>query len=109
MSIVAMKKLRLIAVRSQRDEILRELMLLGCVEVTDPDDVPENELLQKLSRSPRGEASRWWSELVTLQNALRQLNRYAPWKKGILTPLQVVDVNKVLDESALENDLKITT
>ena len=107
MSIVAMKKLRLIAVRSQRDEILRELMLLGCVEVTDPDDVPENELLQKLSRSPRGEAARWRSELVTLQNALRQLNRYAPWKKGLLTPLPVVDVNKVLDESALENDLKI--
>ena len=102
-----MKKLRLIAVRSQRDEILRELMLLGCVEVTDPDDMPENELLKTLSRAPRGEASRWRSELVTLQNALRQLNRYAPWKKGLLTPLPVVDVDKVLDESALENDLKI--
>ena len=79
MSIVAMKKLQLIAVRSQRDEILRELMLLGCVEVTDPDDMPENELLQTLSRAPKGEASKWKSDLVTLQNALRQLNRYAPW------------------------------
>ena len=36
MSIVAMKKLRLIAARSQRDALLRELMLLGCVEVSDP-------------------------------------------------------------------------
>mgnify|MGYP000621670594 CR=1 FL=1 len=33
MSIVAMKKLRLIGVHSQKEELLRELMLLGCVEV----------------------------------------------------------------------------
>ena len=31
-----MKKLRLIGVHSQKEELLRELMLLGCVEVSDP-------------------------------------------------------------------------
>lgn len=107
MSIVAMKKLRLIAVRSQRDEILRELMLLGCVEVSDPAEEPDNELLNRLERAQRGEAARWRSDLTNLQNALRQLNRYAPWKKGLLTPLPEVEVDKILDESALENDRKI--
>lgn len=101
-----MKKLQLIAVRSQRNEILRELMLLGCVEVTNPEELPE-KLLGALKRAPRGEASKWRNDLVTLQNALRQLNVYAPWKKGLLTPLPEVDAEAVLDESALENDLKI--
>ena len=37
MAIVKMKKLQLMVVRQQKDELLRDLMLLGCVEVTDPD------------------------------------------------------------------------
>ena len=49
MSIVAMKKLRLIGVRSQQEEILRELMLLGCVQINEPDELPE-ELSEKLKR-----------------------------------------------------------
>ena len=37
MAIVKMKKLRLLAIKSQRDEILRQLLLAGCVEVTEPE------------------------------------------------------------------------
>ena len=36
MAIVKMKKLRLLAASSQREELLRELMLLGCVEISEP-------------------------------------------------------------------------
>ena len=36
MAIVKMKKLKLLAASAQREELLRELMLLGCVEVSDP-------------------------------------------------------------------------
>ena len=57
MSIVAMKKLRLIAVRSQQEEILRELMLLGCVEISSPAEEPAEEL-RHLSRSSGGGAGR---------------------------------------------------
>ena len=101
-----MKKLQLIAVRSQQDEILRELMLLGCVEVTNPEELPDS-LPDSLRRAPCGKASAWRNDLLTLQNALRQLNVYAPWKKGLLTPLPEVAAETVLDESELENDLKI--
>ena len=40
-----MKKLRLIGVHSQKEELLRELMLLGCVEVSDPAGRPDREEL----------------------------------------------------------------
>ena len=41
MAIVKMKKLRLVAVRSQQKEILHELMLLGCVEINDAKKTQE--------------------------------------------------------------------
>ena len=36
MAIVHMKKLRLMVVRGQKDALLRDLMLLGCVQVSEP-------------------------------------------------------------------------
>ena len=36
MAIVKMKKLKLMVATPQRDELLRGLMLLGCVEVSEP-------------------------------------------------------------------------
>ena len=42
MSIVKMKRLRLIALSEERDDVLAQLLHLGCVEVTEP----EAELLQ---------------------------------------------------------------
>ena len=43
MANVKMKKLQLMVVRQQKDELLRDLTLLGCVEVTDPDAFFEDE------------------------------------------------------------------
>ena len=101
-----MKKLRLIAVRSQQEEILRELMLLGCVEISSPAEEPAEEL-RHLSRSSGGGAYRRRTEQSAILQALRQLDRYAPYKKGLLTPLPEVKLSKLLDESALEEDLAI--
>ena len=37
MAIEKMKKLRLLAVRDQKKVLLRKLMLLGCIEVSEPE------------------------------------------------------------------------
>ena len=36
MAIVKMKKLRVMAMAAQRDALLRELLRLGCVEISEP-------------------------------------------------------------------------
>lgn len=100
MSIVAMKKLRLIGVRSQQEEILRELMLLGCVQINEPGELPE-ELKEKLQRYASPELFADRQKLQKLQSALDVLDEYAKAKKGLLTPLPEVELNKVLDEAAL--------
>ena len=99
-----MKKLRLIAARSQRDELLRELMLLGCVEVSEPAEEPEEEALRALRRTGGQETAALRSDQNRLLSALRLLDKYAPAKKGLLTPLPEVELARLLDESALERN-----
>lgn len=51
MAIVKMKKLRLMAVRNQKEELLKQLMIFGCVELREPEnDGLAPELSQYLSR-----------------------------------------------------------
>ncbi len=106
MSIVAMKKLRLIAVKSQREDILRDLMLLGCVEVSEPAETPDDGVLHRKG-SGESDLQQSRARQGELLQALRELDRYAPEKKGLLTPLPEVSLQKLLDESALEEDLAV--
>ncbi len=101
-----MKKLRLTAVRSQQSEILRDLMLLGCVEVSEPAEEPEEPALRSLYRLGEGKAYRLRADQSTILGALKILDRYAPAKKGLLTPLPEVPLEELLDESALAEDLR---
>ena len=102
-----MKKLRLIGVHSQKEDLLRELMLLGCVEVSDPSGEPDREELTLFRRSDGGKAWQKRSDQTTIVNALRLLDKHAPAKKGLLTPKPEVETETLLDESALETDLKL--
>ena len=102
-----MKKLRLIGVHSQKEELLRELMLLGCVEVLDPAGRQEPEELTLFRRSEGGKAWQKRSDQTTILNALRLLDKYAPAKKGLLTPKPEVETEKLLDESAISANLAL--
>ena len=102
-----MKKLRLMAVRSQRDEILRCLMLLNCVEISEPAPSPEDELLRSLQPSGEEEVNRRRKDQALLLNAIRILDRFIPEKRGLLTPLPQVGMEELLDEKALEEDFQV--
>jgi len=106
MSIVAMKKLRLIAVQSQKEDILRELMLLGCVQIDEPV-IEESEDEGQPAALRSSALMEYRSQKSTLTNALDRLNKYAPYSKGLLTPLPEVSLDKVLDEASIKEDLDI--
>lgn len=107
MAIVKMKKLQLMAVQSQRDEILRELMLLGCVEISEPYDAPDDELMARLRTADGGELLRLRGEHAAIHNALRLLDRCAPVRKKLLAPKPEVQLEELLDESGLREDLEL--
>ncbi len=92
-----MKKLRLMAVRSARDELLRELLRRGCVEVSEPAEL-QDEAFSSLLRRENGELMAARSQQQALQNALSILGRYAPAKSALLSPKPEVAGEKLLDE-----------
>lgn len=103
MAIEKMKKLRLVAVRTQRDAILRELMLLDCVEISEPalEQTEENVSLARET----GDLSRLRTEYAALSGALKILDKYAPAKGKLLAPKPEVSQEDFLDESTLAGNL----
>ncbi|MDR3209471.1 MAG: V-type ATP synthase subunit I [Oscillospiraceae bacterium] len=124
-----MKKFRLIAMRSQKDEIFRELMLLGCVEVSDalaetrteqtaaspvdsppdavhgnaPVDTPERPPLRRFAIAT--EETR--AEVQTFTRALEILDRCVPQKTAMFAPLPEVSEASFLEERAYPELLRL--
>ena len=97
MSIVKMKRLRLIALSRDRDELLSSLLHAGCVEVSEPPA----DLAVPLLRRDKARVAEAKSELAELKQALSVLRRQAPQKEGLLTPRQVVRERDLLDHGAM--------
>ena len=102
MAIVKMKKLRLMAVRDQKDELLKQLMIFGCVELREPeDDGIAPELSQYLSRESSSVSERR-AEKALLQQAIGVLNTYAPAKSSLLSAKPDVALSEFLNRESLE-------
>ena len=109
MSIIAMKKLKLIAVQSQKEDILKDLMLLGCVQIEEPK-IEEDDEEGVASKPVKVNASKLLelrSQSSTISNALTRLQKYSPYKKGLLTPFPEVKLDEVLNEGAVSKDLEM--
>ena len=103
MSIVKMKKLELLAASAQKDDILRELMLLGCVEITEPPEEAESGEFP-LTRSP-DRLQHYKSQYARLTMALSILDRYAPEKKKLLSAKPEITAGRLLDERGIADCL----
>ena len=103
MSIVAMKKLRLIAVQSQKKALLEDLLKLGCVEISEPE--VDLEGLMNTFKGKRDDAMERRSQQIKILNALKVLDQYAPVKKGLLTPKPEADKDEFLNEEDLRTAL----
>jgi V/A-type H+-transporting ATPase subunit I len=101
MSIVKMKRIRLIALESDKEALLSGLLHGGCVEVNEPvlDEASQAALLRR-SPSAIAEARGRQSELKL---AIDTLNRYAPQKGGGLTaPRDRLGERELMRPEALE-------
>ena len=102
-----MKKLYLMAVRSKKDALLRELVQHGCVEFSEiEDEVAASEFADVLHRED--------SKLMTLKtrqasltHAIALLDRYAPAKTKLLSSPAEVAPAVLLDDAGLNAALKL--
>ena len=95
-----MKKLRLIAVQSQKKALLEDLLKLGCVQVSESEADLEGLMNTLRDRRDEGAMERR-SQQIKILNALKVLDQYAPVKKGLLTPKPEAEKEAFLDEQAL--------
>ena len=83
MSIVKMKKIVLTAVRSQKDELLRELMLLGCLEISEPEALLSDPQVAMLVKRETSELEKYRGYSAQIANALNIIKRYSPFKTSL--------------------------
>ena len=101
-----MKKLTLLAVASERKALLKDLMLLGCVELTE-QAVTDDSLPVLKGMGQTGLATEK-ARHAAITNALKLLDKYVPAKKSFLAPLPDAELNVLLDETTLDADVELS-
>lgn len=109
MSIVKMKKLQLIVATGQKEALLKDLMLLGCAELHEPEAALRDEALASVLKPIPNNAAELKNRCAVLEGALKALDHYAPEKTGLLSAKPEASLEAVLNENALEEDLKIAS
>ena len=117
MAIVKMDHVRLIAMTEDREEILRRLQRLGCVEIDQavlPADQPQSGqappeetdslslLREQLSRPDTQRLGAAREEQNQADHALSVLKKYAPAKEKFLVPKPSLDETDLFDQAAAD-------
>lgn len=105
MAIVKMKKLRLMVVREQKEELLRSLQLLGCVQIDDCTELMSSEEYAPYLKEEGSASTQYRTELARISSALSLLDKYAPVKSGLFERRPVVDGREFFDEKDLSERL----
>ena len=104
MSIVKMKRVRLIALAEDRDALLAGLLHAGCLEVREPTDALSDPEMAALLRRDTSGAADARVRLNLLKQAVETLDRYAPQKGGgLFAPRAPMAEKVLLDPKALED------
>ena len=102
MAIVKMKKLRLMAVRSEKDALLREMEREGCIEFSELDD----SLIEAGLYRENGDSVGLRNLYSILQNAISLLDKYSPEKKPLLSAKPEVELDTLLDDTGIDDARK---
>ena len=101
MAIVAMRHLRLIGLQAEREEMLRQLQHLGCLEITEPGMAQDDPLIQRLRISGSPELAKAREQYTAAEQALQTLAEHTPKEKNKLAPLPEIAEKALTDETEL--------
>ena len=101
MAIVKMKKLRLMAIRSNKDALLKELICKGCVEFSEIEGEVQDSDFKELLKRESSSLMTFKSQHMALVNAVGILDRYSPAKKPLLSALPEVGEDVLLDDGGV--------
>ena len=102
-----MKKLRLLAVREKKEELLKELMRHGCVEISELEPQLAGTEAEGLVRRESSELSALKSRHASLVHAVELLDHYAPKKTKLLSAKPELEDRVLLDDTGLSGALRV--
>ena len=112
MAIEKMKKLQVIAAASQRDELMRALLLLGCVELKEQETLLDDPRTASLVSRACGDVTAARTRRQTFADAIRILDQHAPVKTPMLAPKPEIRQSELMDDTReaelLESAKKLT-
>ena len=104
MAILKMKRLRLMIARSQKGDLLRALIRLGCVQFSELED--EVQSLESLHRA-ESDVMKLKSDHASLLRAVDLLGKYAPENKPLLSAMPEVEGEELLGAEGLDEMLSL--
>ena len=97
MAIVKMKKLRVMAMAGQKEELLRQLLRLGCVEISEPDSKLADPAWAALLQRGTSHLVNKKSEIADVDTALENNKKYAQLKDGLFIKRRPISEKDFLD------------
>ena len=101
--ITKMKRLRVMAMASRKEELLKGLLHLGCVEISEPEERLADPEWAALLRREASDLTRTKSELTDVNAALEALKHYAPAKEGLFIQRKGVTEHEFLSSKTVED------
>ena len=107
MSIVKMKRLRLLSLTSERDHLLARLQRAGCVEVTEPEEPQSMPEWGSLLRRDSTALLTVKSQATTVRTALENVNRYAAVRSGLFIQREAIREQDFFRQETMEEALAL--
>ena len=101
-----MKKLRVIAMAANRDELLKGLLHLGCVEISEPVGKLADPAWSALLKRGTSRLAETKSEITDVNTALEAIKRYAQTKDGLFIQRHPISEREFLSAKTVEQARK---
>ena len=102
MAIVKMKKLCVMAMAAQRQQLLCELLHLGCVEISEPDGKLADPAWSALLKRENSRLLDTKSEITDVNTALAAIKKYAQLKDGLFIQRHPISEAEFLGDETAE-------
>ena len=106
MAIVKMKKLRLYGAAEEQTQLIRELQLLGCVEIGEPQQLPDTDGEAVFHAADGGQSDELVRTAARLTSALETLKKYDSAKAGLFAARPGKTVQELFDDGAYRDALQ---
>jgi len=108
MAIVKMKKLRVVAMAESRDELLKGLLHLGCVEISEPEATLEDPAWGDLFKRETSRLAETRGEIADVATALSAIKRFAQTKDGMFVQRSLITEEDFLGEGTVGNAREVS-